>query len=56
MMCWPFYPLRGDTVVETKATLEVVRTRVKRVHTYFGSGQNKSKVCPYILWKWSEQE
>ena len=46
------HELREDTVVETKATLKVVRTRVKYVLIYCNiieSGQNKSKVCSYIL-------
>ena len=51
--------LRRDTVVETKPTLKVIRTRLKRVLIYskiedatlcyFESGQNKTKVCSYIL-------
>ena len=42
--------LRRDAVVETKATLKVVRIRIKCVLLYyFESGLNKNKVCSFIL-------
>ena len=44
--------LRGDVAVATKATLTVVRARVKCVLIYcnnIDSGQSKSTVCSYIL-------
>ena len=42
--------LRGDMVLETKATLKVVRTRIKYMFLYTQRKRMQSKsICSYIL-------